>query len=162
MKLAERITESAKWFLGKVIPSEATGFSWYGGALIMPDLEPLRDPKGGASIPSESNPNWLRVHELPKEIDALQGAVRTLHGCDAEYLRSEHVGDQFHRQIVWDGFVCVFRLFGHATAKNCYAWRLKHGDETKLAAILESPPVDSVESAVEFAMLNGDSTPMTD
>lgn len=103
---------------------------------------PLRDVKGGSTP----------FGEPPKEISFLQAAIRRLHGCEAVYRRSEHVSDKFQRPVAWDGFVCVFKLLGHATAKYCYAWRFKQGEETKVAAILETSAVACAESAVRFAI----------
>ena len=165
MKLLNRIAGRLNEFLQRS-SAEAEGVAHSNGhrnqGVALRDLESPGGAKGGAAnggsrsaLGSDGTP------ELPKEISALQRAIEDLYGCEAAYRRSEHVRDKFQRDVVWDGFVCVFKLLGHPTANYCYAWRFKLGDETHLAAILETPPVDSVESAVTFAMRYGGSGPIT-
>ena len=54
--------------------------------------------------------------------EALEGAIRNLHGCDSTWIESVPVKETFHGQIVWESTVQVFELHRHPTATRCYAW----------------------------------------
>jgi hypothetical protein len=82
----------------------------------------------------------------------LKAAVEKTHGCEACYVRSVPINEQFEGITAWQGIVDVFNLTGHAKAKRCYAWTYKEGRQTKFVAVLEIPPVDSAESAVKVAI----------
>lgn len=161
IKLLKRTGGRIEEFFKSLIPAETSPQQKSRRRkLILGDLQPSRDAVGGASFPPRaSGPGAARFGEQPREISALQSAIRALHGCEAVYRRSEAVRDKFHPYAVWDGFVCVFKLLNHATAKYCYAWRFKEGEETKFAAVLETPPVACAESAVRFAICRDDSSP---
>jgi len=85
----------------------------------------------------------------PKQISDLQDDIRATHGCESIYRRTELVHEAFPGKIAWDGLVRVFKLIGHSKAKYCYAWNYREGNETKSAAVLGIPPVDSSQSAVK-------------
>lgn len=89
---------------------------------------------------------------MPKRTADLQDAIRSLHGCESEYLTSVHVREMFYEQIAWDGVVQVFKLIRHPKAKHCFAWSYQDGNETKVIAVLEIPPVNSAETAVKVAI----------
>ena len=88
----------------------------------------------------------------PKQISDLQDDIRATHGCESIYRRTELVREAFPGKIAWDGLVSVFELIGHSKAKYCYAWSYREGNETKYTAVLEIPPVDSPQSAVNWGM----------
>ena len=78
------------------------------------------------------------------------------HGCKSSWVESLPVHDVFNGQIVWDGFVEVFRLSGHPKAKIAYAWIDQDGkDDTRatIETVLELPPVESPLSAVQTSMI---------
>lgn len=84
-------------------------------------------------------------------IEALQDAIKKLHGCDSTYVESVPVHEQFQGQTVWAGEVEVFEIRGHPKAKRCYAWAHKEGEKdehTRYVTVLEIPPVDSPQTAV--------------
>lgn len=88
----------------------------------------------------------------PKEITALQDAIRAMHGCESKYERTEHVHEVFDGKTAWDGIVRVFTLIKHPKADCCYAWSYREGNEIKSVAVLKIPPVDSPQSAVKVAI----------
>ncbi len=88
----------------------------------------------------------------PKEITELKDAIRAMHGCESLHVESVPVKEVFEGQTAWEGTVEVFDLVGHPKAKRAYAWSYRDGDETKSAAVLEVPPVDSPQSAVQVAI----------
>src|SRR5215217_2291935 len=125
MKLGKRSPGKRTEFLRRVILAKATQEPNSPKLLkvILRDLVPSRDAKGGSSDPlSKSGLRWACSRELPKQIQALQAAIAELHGCEAVYRRTEYVRHKFNRYVAWDGLVCIFKLRGHATAKYCYAW----------------------------------------
>jgi len=87
----------------------------------------------------------------PKIITELKDAVRQTHGCEALYVSTVHVREKLKNAADWDGFVKVFELIGHSTAKRCYAWSCRVGKEKTATVILELPPVTSAETAVSVA-----------
>ncbi len=56
------------------------------------------------------------------ERERLRKAIRDLHGCDSEHLRSESVRETSQGKTVWDGVVDVFALLDHPKANLAYAW----------------------------------------
>jgi len=90
-------------------------------------------------------------------IEALQDAIKKLHGCDSTYVESVPVHETFQGQTVWAGEVEVFDLHGHPKAKRCYAWAHKEGpndEHTRYIAVLEIPPVNSPQTAVRAAIVS--------
>jgi hypothetical protein len=87
-------------------------------------------------------------------ISILQNAIRLLHSCGSRHLSTAAVTEQFQGKTIWDGEVEVFELIGHPQAKRCYAW-VYDGDDGKqhLTAVLELPPVDSPQTAVQAAIV---------
>lgn len=88
-------------------------------------------------------------------VEALRGAIRDLHGCDASWVESVPVKETFEGQTVWEGTVQVFDLVGHAAATRCYAWSHAVGESGKrrFVAVLHQGPVDSPEAAVRAAIV---------
>src|SRR4029077_8630717 len=88
----------------------------------------------------------------PKEIRTLQDAIWAMHGCESIYRKTVHVREVSYERAAWDGLVKIFKLIRHPIAKRCYAWSYREGQETKLVAVLEIPPVDSADSAARVAL----------
>lgn len=88
----------------------------------------------------------------PKEITTLKDAIRTTHGCESLYVKSVPVTEVFEGETTWEGVVEVFELVGHPEAKRAYAWSYRNGDQNKIIAMLEVPPVDSPQMAVKIAI----------
>jgi hypothetical protein len=92
----------------------------------------------------------------PKYIEKLRNVIFQRHGCESSWIESLPVHDVFNGQIVWDGFVEVFRLSEHPKAKIGYAWIDQGGiDDTRaiIETVLELPPVESPLSAVQTSMI---------
>ena len=88
----------------------------------------------------------------PKNVQSLEGVIKTLHGCDSVHVGSEQVHELFQGMTAWQGTVEIFDLIGHPKAKRAYAWSFKDGETIKSVAVLEIPPVDSPQSAVKVAI----------
>jgi hypothetical protein len=88
-------------------------------------------------------------------IEAIQDAIRKTHGCSSRHIESISVHEVFRGETVWEGMVEVFALEGHRTARRCYAWGYQndsgHGE---YVAVLQVPPVDSPQKAVEAYILS--------
>ena len=51
----------------------------------------------------------------------------------------------------------VFRLKGHPKAKRCFAWSHvdgEHDEKTNYVTVLELPPIDSPQKAVQAAIVS--------
>jgi len=87
-------------------------------------------------------------------IEALQDAIQKTHGCASVHVESVSVHEVFRGETVWDGMVEVFALEGHGKARHCYAWGYQddsgHG---QYVAVLDVPPVDSAQKAVQAYIL---------
>ena len=89
-------------------------------------------------------------------IAQVQVAVQQLHKCGATWRKTVPVCEEFHGEIVWAGDVEVFDLQGHPDAKRCYAWSHlegKNDERTRFVAVLEIPPVDSAQKAVQVQIV---------
>jgi hypothetical protein len=89
-------------------------------------------------------------------IEELQQAIRSLYGCQAEYVQTVPVKETFQGQTVWQGDVEIFDIRGHPKATRAYAWAhaSRANDQGKrYVAVLELPPVDSPEAAVKAAIM---------
>ena len=82
-------------------------------------------------------------------VEAIQDAIRTMHGCNSRHLESIPVHEMFRGKVAWKGVVEVFALEGHPQAQRCYAWGYTdHEGRRKYVTVLELPPVDSAAKAV--------------
>lgn len=85
----------------------------------------------------------------------LKNAIYRLHGCEAEYAGREEVWETFQDELVWSGYVEIFRISGHPQATRCYAWSWAGEDyeDERFLVVLDLPPVDSPEAAVKAAIM---------
>lgn len=89
------------------------------------------------------------------EIEALQKAIKRLHGCDSSHIRTETVVEAFKDQIIWQGQVEVFSLAGHKKANRCYAWSFQNENgKTEYVAVLALPPVVDAQTAVQAYLVS--------
>ena len=89
-------------------------------------------------------------------IARVQVAVSQLHNCGATWRGTVPVHEVFKGQTVWRGDVEVFDLTGHPKAKRAYAWSHLDGardDKERFVAVLEIPPVDSAQKAVQVQIV---------
>lgn len=88
------------------------------------------------------------------QIDQLEKAILSLHGCKSKWIKSVYVKEVFQDQTVWEGVVGVFDLLNHPTAKRCYAWShlVNDSGRRKFVAVLHQGPVNSAEKAVRAAI----------
>jgi hypothetical protein len=86
---------------------------------------------------------------------ALQDAIKRLHGCHSKHVQSVPVTEQFQDKIIWTGTVEIFDLREHPKAKRCYAWsHPKDEGGQHFITVLEVPPVDSAQKAVQVSILS--------
>jgi len=86
----------------------------------------------------------------------LQTAVQHLPKCAAGWRETVPVHEVFRGETVWKGEVEVYDLAGHPRAKRAYAWSHREGkyDEgERSVAVLEIPPVDSAQRAVQVKIV---------
>jgi hypothetical protein len=89
---------------------------------------------------------------MSDRIAKIKDAIVTMHGCKAAHVTSEFVIEIFQKQVAWDGMVETYDLTGHPKAKRCYAWMYAEKDVPQYTTVLELPPVDSAETAVQVAI----------
>ena len=88
-------------------------------------------------------------------IEAIQDAIRRLHGCESRHVESVPVHEEFKGKTVWSGTVEVFDLIGHPKAKQCYAWGHRVGDrdeKSRYVVVLKAPPINSPLDAVRVSI----------
>lgn len=86
--------------------------------------------------------------------EALQDAIRNLHGCGSRFVESVPVTETFKGETVWDGVVQVFDLIDHPTAQRAYAWShaVEGSDNRRFVVVLYAGPVDSPLAAVRASI----------
>jgi hypothetical protein len=86
----------------------------------------------------------------------LQNAIRRLNGCESKYIETVTVSQpflSFRHNIVWQGDVAVFEVYGHSKAQRAYAWPSRaDNEEAQYVVVLEIPPVSSPQTAVQAAI----------
>jgi hypothetical protein len=87
-------------------------------------------------------------------IAEIKAAFLALHGCDAEYVETVPVVEEFQGETIWQGDVEVFDIRGHPKATRGYGWGYVASDEggRRYFTVLELPPVDSPQNAVKAAI----------
>jgi len=87
-------------------------------------------------------------------IAELQAVFLKLHGCDAEYVETVPVVEEFQGETIWQGDVEVFDIRGHPKATRGYGWGYVTGEGggRRYFTVLELPPVDSPQTAVKAAI----------
>ena len=87
--------------------------------------------------------------------EALQEAIRNLHGCDSTWIEAVPVKETFQGDTVWEGIVQVFDLIGHSESARCYAWShiVEGSDKRRFVAVLYRGPVVSPASAVRASII---------
>ncbi len=89
------------------------------------------------------------------ETEALQQAIRDLHGCGSTWVESVPVNETFRGETVWYGTVQVFDLIDHPTADRAYGWShpVKGSTRRRYVAVLHEGPVNSPRAAVQAAVV---------
>ena len=89
---------------------------------------------------------------MSERIERLKEAVEKAYECKARHVVSEEVTDLFQGEVAWDAVVATFELDEYAKAKRCYAWAHIEDGEPQYTTVLEIPPVNSAESALEASI----------
>ena len=86
----------------------------------------------------------------------LQAVFLKLHNCDAEYVETVPVVEEFQGETIWQGDVEVFDIRGHPKATRGYGWGYVTSEEggRRYFTVLELPPVDSPQTAVQAAIMS--------
>lgn len=87
-------------------------------------------------------------------IAEIQSVFLKLHGCEASYVESVPVVEEYQGKTIWQGDVEVFDLTGHPKATRGYAWGYTTTESGgwRYFTVLELPPVDSPQTAVKIAI----------
>lgn len=87
-------------------------------------------------------------------LPALLEAIRHMHGCEATWLESVHVTEMFEGNIVWDGEVQVFLIWGREDATRVYAWSsAAEGSRRRFVAVLGVGPIHDAVAAVRASIV---------
>ena len=90
---------------------------------------------------------------MGERITNLQSAIETMHKCKARRVEDKLVIELFRDEIAWDGVMANFELTGNSKAKCCQAWNCVDDiGEPQHTTVLEIPPFDSAETAVNVAI----------
>lgn len=86
----------------------------------------------------------------------LKKAIESQHGGTATLVDSVLVKEVWEGRTVWDGTVHVFELTGHSLANLAYAWSspVEGTNKRQFFAVLHVPPVDSLQKAVQAAIVH--------
>jgi hypothetical protein len=90
-------------------------------------------------------------------IGEIQAAFLKLHGCDATYVETVPVVEEFQGETVWQGDVEVFDIRGHPKATRGYGWAHATGEYDqgrRYFTVLNLPPVTSPQTAVQAAIMS--------
>jgi hypothetical protein len=88
-------------------------------------------------------------------IERLTRAIEQAHHCRAEWIATGPIKQVIEGRTIWEGDVETFALIGHPKARRAFAWaqpKGRQGREDRVVTILEIPPVDSAEKAVNIAV----------
>ncbi|HXC72481.1 MAG TPA: hypothetical protein VN644_21010 [Pyrinomonadaceae bacterium] len=89
-------------------------------------------------------------------IAELQSVFLKLHGCDADYVETVPVVEEFQGETIFQGDVEVFDIRGHPKATRGYGWGYTTTESggRRYFTVLELPPVDSPQTAVKAAIMS--------
>lgn len=90
-------------------------------------------------------------------IAEIQAAFLKLHGCDATYVETVPIVEEFQGKTIWQGDVEVFGIRGHPKATRGYGWGHVAGESDqgrRYFTVLELPPVNSPQTAVQAAIMS--------
>jgi hypothetical protein len=87
-------------------------------------------------------------------IGELKAVFVKLHNCDADYVETVPVVEEFQGETIWQGDVEVFDIRGHPKATRGYGWGYAANEEggRRYFTVLEIPPVTSPQTAVQAAI----------
>ena len=87
-------------------------------------------------------------------IGELKAVFLKLHNCDAEYVETVPVVEEWQGETIWQGDVEVFDIRGHPKASRGYGWghATSESGGRRYFTVLELPPVTSPQTAVQAAI----------
>jgi len=89
-------------------------------------------------------------------IEEIQAVFLKLHGCDATYIETVPVVEEFQGETIWQGDVECFDIRGHPKATRGYGWgyATSESEGRRYFTVLELPPVTSPQTAVQAAIMS--------
>jgi hypothetical protein len=89
-------------------------------------------------------------------IAEIQSVFLKLHGCEASYVETVPVVEEFQGKTIFQGDVEVFDLTGHPKARRGYGWgyTTTEGGGRRYFTVLDLPPVNSPQTAVKAAIMS--------
>jgi hypothetical protein len=89
-------------------------------------------------------------------IAELQAVFLKLHGCDADYVETVPVVEEFQGETIFQGDVEVFDIRGHPKATRGYGWGYVTTETggRRYFTVLELPPITSPQTAVQAAIMS--------
>ena len=89
-------------------------------------------------------------------IEEIKAVFMVTHGCEASYVETVPVVEEFQGETIWQGDVEVFDLTGHPKATRGYGWRYTTTDSRgrRYFTVLELPPLESPQTAVKAAIMS--------
>jgi hypothetical protein len=91
----------------------------------------------------------------PAGTEALQQAIRHMHGCDSVWIESVPIHETHEGKTVWQGEVQIFELVDNPKAKRAYAWsHATEGTRRRFVAVLGVPPVIDAKTAVQASIVS--------
>jgi hypothetical protein len=87
--------------------------------------------------------------ERAEYIEKLQAEIRAVHGCESRHVSTNRVRALWDFRLAWQGDVETFDLIGHPSASRCHAWTYEEAGQSRIALVLEQPPINSPFAAVD-------------
>jgi hypothetical protein len=100
--------------------------------------------------PSSSS-TWFVPQGHPCDSAELKALVEKRYSVKAEYIYTSPVRHVFG-DVLWEGPVCVFAVFGHPTSTRAFAWSTFDGHEEQRHIALESRAVPEAAEAVRLVL----------
>jgi hypothetical protein len=88
-------------------------------------------------------------------IQRLQNAILRLNHCESKFVGRVIVSESFlsfETTKLWRGEVAIFEIYGHPQARRAYAWSYAVDKDRRYVVVLEIPPVNSPQTAVQAAI----------
>jgi hypothetical protein len=92
-------------------------------------------------------------------VDVMGAAIQLKHRCRQTHRKSVFVSEKLDNETIWEGFVEVFDLTGHPTARVCYAWQDFMSNGIKIFTVLENQFIDSPSRAIQAAIFTDEQLP---
>jgi hypothetical protein len=90
------------------------------------------------------------------DISLLRTAIKAVHGCASQHLRTARVHESRDGKVIWSGEVEVFTLRDHPETTEAFAWNYRTDDgRMQSVTVLKVPPIDTPADAIRSKMTDG-------